>query len=144
MSPPQARSRDLGATIGRAARPALIAGIGALVVNIVVWSVAALAGVDFEVTWGSTAPIRIGLVAVTLATILPIVIGGVILALTAPRSARAPTILAWLGLAIGVLTAAMPLAVQADPGTKIALATMHLVTGIVWWLTLRQQSRQPR
>lgn len=87
---------------------------------------------------------QIGLGAVAVATLVPVLLGGLVLVVSAPRSRRAPGVLAWLGLAIGVLTVITPISAQADLGTKVVLASMHLTTGVVWWLALRRQSGQSR
>lgn len=46
-----------------------------------------------------------------------------------------------LGLAIGAVSIVMPLMVLAGPGTKIALVSMHLLTGTAWWFALGQRVR---
>jgi len=108
---------------------------------LLIWAGALLAGADFEVSRPGAEPMTVGPVTIALMTVAPLLLGGVVLAVATRRSPRVHTVLGWLGLAIGILTAPMPFTVHAGTGTQVALAAMHLVTGVVWWLALRRSSR---
>lgn len=130
---------------GRNVRPTLLAALLALLGNATIWAVATMAGADFEVAPSPSSAMHLGVVIVVVVTVVAVLVGGLTLGMSAPHWTRAPVILAWLGLAVGVVSVIMPLTVQAEPGTKIALVLMHLLTGIVWWLTLHhQEGSEPR
>ncbi len=109
--------------------------------NLLIWAGALLAGADFEVSRAGAEPMTVGAVTIALMTVAPLLLGGVVLALATRRSPRALTVLGWLGLAIGILTAPMPFTMLAGTGTQVALAAMHVVTGVVWWLALPRSSQ---
>jgi pyridoxamine 5'-phosphate oxidase family protein len=50
---------------------------------------------------------------------------------------------ATLGRALGVLSVAPPLAMDAEPGTRLALASMHIITGVSWCLVVRWFAGSP-
>ena len=103
----------------------------AAVANSVVWAVARLAGAELEVTAnGSTQDI--GLLTVLATTLAPLALATVALWVTRRRPS-AWRVLAWVGLAIGVLSIVTPIAAEATAGTTTALVTMHLITGTAWF-----------
>lgn len=52
--------------------------------------------------------------------------------------ARAWTALAWTGLALGIVTIAIPLIAQADTLARLTLAAMQVITGAAWWYAVRR------
>jgi Family of unknown function (DUF6069) len=103
----------------------------AIVANSVVWAVARLAGAELEVTAnGSTQDI--GLPTVVATTLVPLALATAALWVIR-RKPSAWRVLAWVGLAIGVLTIATPIAAEATAGTTTALVSMHLITGTAWF-----------
>ena len=126
---------SLDPTTSTATNTALRVGAGvalvATVANSAVWAVARLAGAELEVTAnGSTQDI--GLPTVLATTLAPLALATVGLWVTR-RKPSAWRVLAWVGLAIGVLTTVMPIAAEATAGTTTALVTMHLITGTAWF-----------
>jgi hypothetical protein len=83
------------------------------------------------------ADTSVGPIMVIVTTTVSIGIGVLALVVAASRRRRAWSVLAWLGLVVGVVSVAMPLGVEADAATKVALGAMHLLTGAVWFGVLR-------
>jgi hypothetical protein len=133
-----ARSTPLPVPFTRTPLTTLVVSLG---LNLLIWAGAQLAGADFEVSRPGAQPMTVGPVTIALMTAAPVLLGSVVLAVATRRSPRAQPVLGWLGLVIGILTAPMPFTVQAGTGTQVTLAAMHLVSGAVWWLTLRRSSR---
>lgn len=128
----------------RHTRPVLISAIIAVLANVLIWVTATAAGVNFVVDLPPSTSIRIGIALVAAVTMIAVLLGGIALAITARRWNRAPVFLGRLGLAIGVLTTTMPLTAAAEPGTKVALVSMHLLTGSTWWLVLHHAATERR
>lgn len=113
----------------------LIAGIS-LVANLVVFAIAKLAGVDFAITAPGQSEETVNGVAVGVMSVAAVVVGGVALLLTRRWAPRAWLVLAWVGLVIGIVT--IPAFADAEAGTKVALGSMHLIVGGVWfWFVSR-------
>lgn len=104
----------------------------AVVANLVVFAVASAAGASWSANGQS-----VNAVLVVIATVVPMVIGGVITVLLARRWTRAIMTMAWVGLAFAVISAPAPLFASDDAATKWALAAMHVVTGVVWFVAIR-------
>jgi hypothetical protein len=132
-------------TASAATNTALRVGAGvalvAAVANSVVWAVARLAGAELEVTANDSTQ-DIGLPTVLATTLAPLALATVALWVTR-RKPSAWRVLAWVGLAIGVLSIVTPIAAEATAGTTTALVAMHLITGTAWFaLVLRALSRR--
>jgi hypothetical protein len=113
---------------------ALSAGI-AIVINLIVLGLGRVAGADMNVQPpGSPAPMTIGVLQVVATVLVPLLVATVLLIAVRGRGARAWRLLAAVGLAIGLITVAMPVLATATAATTIVLATMHVVTGLVWFV----------
>ena len=115
----------------------------ALVGNGLALLVGTLAGADMEVLQpGASEPVEVGIAMVATMTVGPLLLGTIALLVAARWGARAwPKVwqaLAWLGLAIGILTVFMPFTVEAGTDTRLTLASMHVTTGVVWFVALRR------
>lgn len=117
---------------------AIRAGLVALVANIVIHTVAAVLGVTFVLTPPGGQPVEINVASVSLMSVVPIVVGGLLLALLARYAAGAARSLSWVGLLIGVGTTLMPISMDGDLSTRLVLASMHVVTGLAWFVSLRR------
>ncbi|GEA86558.1 DUF6069 family protein [Cellulomonas cellasea] len=114
------------------------AGIAGLA-NLVVLAVAGALGADLLVRQTPDAAaneVTFGMVAVM--SVAPIVLATVVLLVLRRWGAWAWRALAAVGLALGLLTVPMPFAVDATTGTQVALATMHVVAGVVWFVLVRR------
>jgi hypothetical protein len=120
---------------------ALTAGI-AIVINLIVLGLGRLAGADMSVQPpGSPAPMTIGVVPVVATVLVPLLVATVLLIAVRGRGAGAWRLLAAVGLGVGLITVAMPLLATATAATTIALATMHVVTGLVWFILVWRAAR---
>lgn len=81
---------------------------------------------------------EVGIGSVLLMSIVPALLGGLLLWLAARRSVRAWHAVGWLGLALGLLTLPMPVTVMASTATTATPATMHVVAGVVWFAAVRR------
>ncbi|HEX6056980.1 MAG TPA: DUF6069 family protein [Intrasporangium sp.] len=122
-------------------RRAIAIAAAATVLNTALWGAGRLLGVDFVVVPRGSAPadaqaISAGIVAAV--TIMSVLLGAVLLAATRRASERWWPRVASTGLAIGLVTLAMPLVATASVGTKGFLATMHLLTGVIWFVQVRR------
>ncbi len=106
--------------------------------NAIVWAIGRGAGADFHVARPGQSAMTVNLPMVIGTTLLPVVIGGLLLWWAARRTARGPRVLAWLGLAVGIVTVGAPFSMEALNSTRMSLAAMHILTGLVWWLAVRR------
>jgi hypothetical protein len=109
----------------------VVAAVGA---NLAVLAVGKAADASFVVAGRNDgdAPMEIGVAAVIIASVLPLVIGLVATALAARRWPRAAGRLRIAGAALAVLSLAAPLTADTDTTTRLSLAVMHLVVGAAY------------
>lgn len=107
----------------------------AALVNLIVFWIAGSAGASMAVT----QPMHqvIPALVVVLATVIPVGIGAVVTWFVARRWPGFRRLAAWVGLAIGVLSAPATFLVSADLPTAVALSIMHVMVGIAWFIGLR-------
>ncbi len=122
-------------------RHRLLAVAAAVAAPLVVWVVASLAGASLEVTSPVAGTMRIdALLVIVTALALALAAWGVLALLERfTRNARR----VWTIVAAAVLVVSLPpLAfLDAPAGTKVALAVMHVATGLVLILMLRRGAR---
>lgn len=133
-------SRDLGP--GRAARTAGVAAVTAVVVNLVIFGIGTALDVDFVVIPPGDERVTVALPVVAVMTLVPLLVGGVLLAV-AGRRVGVWNVLAWIGLAVGLLSAVGPLDSAVQTSTGVTLALMHVVTGLAWFLAVRREAGTP-
>lgn len=104
----------------------------AIVLNLVIFAIGSAAGA----TWLANGQ-TVSWVLVIIATVVPMVIGALITWLLSRGWAKAITVMAWVGLAFAVVTVPAPLLASTNRPTGVALAGMHVVTGIAWFIALR-------
>lgn len=120
-------------TFARPLKPARL-GLGivvAIVVNLVVYAVASAAGP----TWIANAQAVVWFM-VPIATAIAMAIGGVVTWLLSRRWDKATITMAWVGLAFAVISVPGPILGSTDTPTRWALATMHITTGIIWFVAV--------
>lgn len=105
----------------------------ALAANLAVLVVALLAGAEMV-----AAQTSIGAIFVALNTVGPLLIATLVLLPLRRWGARAWRALATTGLTIGLVTSPAPFTVPAEDSTRIALAAMHVITGVIWFLVVRR------
>ena len=103
----------------------------AVVVNLVVYAAGSAAGA----TWIANGQ-AVGWFMVPIATVIAMAIGGLITWLLARRWDKATITMAWVGLVFAVISVPGPLLGSTDTPTRWALATMHITTGIIWFVVV--------
>lgn len=109
----------------------------ALVGNLAILLVGWLAGADREVTQAGDTQV-VGVATVVVASLVPVLLGTLALAVTARWGRRAWAVLAWVGLVLAVLTIVNPFLVEATLATRVTLAAMHVVSGATWFVAIRR------
>ena len=122
-------------------RHAIATALAATILNSALWGLGRLLGVDFVVVPRGSAPadaqtISVGIIAAT--TIVPVLLGSGLLAATRGASDRWWPRSALAGLAVWIVTLAMPLAATASVRDQGATAAMHLVTGVYESIQVRR------
>jgi uncharacterized membrane protein YhhN len=112
-----------------------IAAVSAAVLNLITYGIGSASGGSMAVN--SPTIQSIPPVAAVIATLLPMVVAGLVTWFIARRRPGFRRFAAWAGLAFGILTAASPLASSADIPTGIALGFMHIVVGAAWFTALQ-------
>lgn len=108
-----------------------LAALAALVLNLVAFAAASAA----DATWFAN-DMTIGWYMVVSGTLIPIAIGVGITVLLARKWAAAPRVMAWVGLAFALVSVPMPFLMSSDTPTSLALAAMHVITGIAWFVAV--------
>jgi len=111
----------------------------AVVVNLLVYAIGSAAGA----TWIANGQ-AIAWFLVIIATIVPMVLGALITWLLSRAWAGARAAMAWVGLAFALGTVPAPLLSSDDRPTGLALAAMHVVTGIAWFIAVRPRRDRAR
>ncbi len=111
----------------------------ALAANLTVLAVALLTGADMV-----AAQMSIGAFFVAMNTVVPLLIATLVLLPLRRWGAGAWRVLATTGLAIGLLSSPAPFTVSAENSTRAALAAMHVITGVVWFLIVRRAAARAR
>lgn len=139
MSVPARTSAPLAAGAATTWRTGLVAAGIAGLANVVVLVSAGALGADLLVRQtpdAAATEVSIGMVAVM--SVAPVVLATVVLLVLRRWGARAWRVLAAVGLALGLLTVPMPFTADATTGTQVALALMHVITGVVWFVLVRR------
>lgn len=127
-----------GPTVSSLVAVTVRAAVVALVANVLVHTLAKVAGVETVLTPPGAAPVTVAPFAVVTMTIIPVVVGGVALVLASRFSPGAVRALPWIGLVIGVATVVMPLSMGGALDGRLVLAAMHVITGIAWFASVRR------
>ncbi len=132
------RSNRVGRAVGAGAASAAAASVASLIV----WGLARAAGADLVAQGPGQPAIEIGPFLVLIAIIGPALLGTLVLVLVRGWAPRAWQWVATAGLVLGVVTAPAPWTVEAETGTRVALASMHVITGVAWLVLVRRATRQ--
>lgn len=106
-----------------------LAALAALMLNLVAFAVASAA----DATWFANN-MTIGWYMVVFATLIPMAIGAGITVLLTRKTAAAPRVMAWVGLIFALVSVPMPFLMSSDAPTSLALAAMHVITGVAWFV----------
>lgn len=83
----------------------------------------------------------VDVVMIAIMTVVPFLLGAVIVLATRRWAPRAWHLLAWAGLVLGLISLAGPLLADATTGSKVALSLMHLSAATAWFAGLRAYAR---
>lgn len=123
-------------------RAGLLGAVLAAIINGAVFLMGRAADVSFLVPgFGSdTSPQEMTLMQVILNSLVPLIVGTAVAVLVVSRGhgVRGPQL---LGAAVALISLGLPLTIDADLATKFLLASMHLVAGVVFVLTLQASTR---
>ena len=109
-----------------------VAAAGAVALNLIALGVGSMAGAS----WETGAPESIDALTITVATLLPLLLAGVVTGLIARRRPSFRRTAAWIGLAFGFAGLPMPFIAAGDLATAWALAAMHVITAVAWFIAL--------
>lgn len=115
-------------------RFAITAGVAAIL-NLITYGTVSAAGASMIVTAPTVQ--EIPPVLTVIATLVPMAIAGLVTWFVARRRPGFRRFAAWSGLAVGILTAASPMASAGDAATGMALGFMHVVVGVAWFVAVR-------
>lgn len=120
------------------------AGIAAAA-NIAVFAIARAAGTSFRVHFAvHQAATSVAVGQVLGVSLGALAIGTAVTALWLRRLNHGLAAAQGTGAVIALLSLAIPLGVHADPGTKAALAMMHLIAGIAFVVAIGRARAVPR
>ena len=105
----------------------------ALAANLTVLAVALLAGAEMV-----AAQTSVGVFSVAATTVVPLLAATLVLLPLRRWGASAWRFLAATGLVIGLVSSPAPFTVSAENSTRAALAALHVITGVVWFLVVRR------
>lgn len=121
----------------------LIALVASIALALVAFGIASAAGATMLVTTpGFPEPLQINAGQVVVSLAMPMLIVGALLWWLGRGRPALVRWVAWIGLAFGVLSAPMPFSATSDLPTALALAAMHAVAGIAWFVALTARSRR--
>ncbi|HYO20733.1 MAG TPA: DUF6069 family protein, partial [Dermatophilaceae bacterium] len=109
-------------------RTGLVIAAAALV-NVVVYLVATVAGVDILVPMGAS-PVPLSVVPVVLFTIVPLVLAAGFLLVLRRLGSSGSRVFAGVALTVMVLSLVAPMTADLTVPNKLVLATMHVVAGL--------------
>lgn len=114
-------------------RRAGIVILAAAAADLLVLGTASLAGADLVAAGPpGTEPMRIGVAAVLVSTVAPLLLGGIAHALVGRRWPRMGRVLRWTAVVVAIGSIAAPLGAAHDLATAAALAIMHVVVAAAW------------
>ncbi len=116
-------------------RAGIVAG-AALIVNLLILTLARLFGADMLVDQGGEG-IEIGYLPVAISSVAPVVVGGLLL-LVARRHPKGLRLMAAIGLVVALVSVVAPVLAALGVGTAVALSLMHVVVGVIWFVVLRR------
>lgn len=113
-------------------RKVLIGTGFALIANLAIYLIGNAAGA----TWSVGLPFTVGLPMVAAATIVPMILGGLIVRQLGKWKPVLITWAAWLVLAFSIAGAPSGWIASQDLPTGLSLAGMHIVVGLAWFFSI--------
>jgi len=115
-------------------RRLLAVAVIAAVVNVVAFLIGSAAGATMTVS--SPQEMQIPVVVVIVATLVPLLLAGIVTWLIAKRVPAFRTVARWVGTIVALISVVEPFLVTDDTTTAVSLAVMHIVGGAAWFVAL--------
>ncbi|APT88588.1 hypothetical protein CFRA_04125 [Corynebacterium frankenforstense DSM 45800] len=128
-----------GAATTRGLVRTALAAVGAATGNLLIWLVARAAGASMLVDAGNYSEVGAGLTVG--ASFVPLVVAGAVTWLLAARWPRVRGIARWAGVTLALVSCVSPF-LAASGGTSWALAAMHVVGALAWYLVTAPTSKR--
>lgn len=107
----------------------------ALLANIVIF----LIGSAASATWQVGLPTTVTLPLVALATVVPMLLGGLAVGLISKRWPSVIGLASWIVLVFSIAGAPSGYIASQNAATGLALGAMHVVVGISWFVSIRSK-----
>ena len=117
-------------------RRLLVVAVIAAVLNVVVFVIGSAAGGSMTVT--SPQEMQIPFVVVIVATLVPLLIAGLITWSISKRASTFRSFARWAGTIVALVSVIEPFLVTEDSTTAVTLAVMHIVGGAAWFVALKK------
>lgn len=119
-----------------------VGAVAATAANVAIWAIGRAFDVGFLVVpLGGTDSMQVGIVLIVLATLTMFAVGTGLFALAARRSDRWARAVMAAGVLLAVVSTSGPLSAAEDTSTGMLLATMHLLTGATFAITVSRTLR---
>ena len=109
------------------------ATVAAVITNLVLFFLGSALGA----TWDVGQPVSVGIGLVLIATIVPLLVGGLVVKLISSRWPRSQNWFAWGVLIFAIVGSPMGWISSGDAATGISLGLMHVVEGLAWFFAVR-------
>jgi len=105
--------------------------LAAVIVNLVLYAIGTTANAGWiasgqAVGWGS----------VVVVTVVVMAAGGALTYILSRRWEAATKVMAWVGLILAAVSLPIPFTASGDSATAFTLAAMHVLTGVVWFVSV--------
>jgi hypothetical protein len=110
-------------------RGTVIALVASVVANVLVFLIGDAGDATQVVAMGDTTPSDLPLAVVIVASVIPVIVGGVGLWVLQKVTARGFQLWAILVTVLTVASIAGPIALEVDTASKVVLSVMHVVVG---------------
>ena len=105
--------------------------IAAVIVNLALYGI----GTAASASWLASGQ-AIGWGSVVLITVVVMSLGGALTYVLSRRWEAATKVMAWVGLIVAAASLPIPFSASSDSATAFALAAMHVLTGVVWFVSV--------
>ncbi len=120
-------------------RLAVATGI-ALIVNLLALTLGKSAGASMT----AAGPQTIGIMMVAIATLVPMLVAGLLVALVVAKFPIIKAVAGWGGFAFALATSAGSFSLADNSSTAFTLASMHVITGLSWLFAIKPWQKVTR
>lgn len=111
----------------------VVTGI-ALATNVTLYAAGSASGA----TWDVGQPFLVGIGMVLGATLIPMLLGGLVAKVASAKWPRLRSVLAWGVLVFAILGAPSGWLASGDSATGVALGLMHVTVGVTWFFGVKK------